>query len=288
MLISEAFDLFCQREVFFIGGSIKTAESYQNIKKLLIRYFGDADLSLLNELDFINFFSYLKTYQKPDTVRGNVVCVRRALGFINLSYPKARVLNPDTLKVPRRQKRIIKYLVRDEVDQFFNVVSRRSRGYNHFNRLRNIAIVKLLFFSGIRVSELCSLNRNSIKNRSFTIIGKSKCPRICFITLETQNAIQDYMSTRDDNNSALFITNYGNRITPSIVRRIFEFACKNSDFENITPHTLRHSFATYMLEKEVELCYISDLLGHQSLDTTRMYVHYNNKKLQHIYEKSMI
>lgn len=288
MLISEAFDLFCQREVFFIGGSIKTAESYQNIKKLLIKYFGDTDLSLLNELDFINFFSYLKSYQKPDTVRGNVVCVRRVLGFINLSYPKARVLNPDTLKVPRRQKRIIKYLVRDEIDQFFNVVSRRSRGYNHSNRLRNIAIVKLLFFSGIRVSELCSLNRNSIKNRSFTIIGKSKCPRICFITIEVQNAIQDYMSTRDDNNSALFITNYGNRITPSIVRRIFEFACKNSDFDSVTPHTLRHSFATYMLEKEVELCYISDLLGHQSLDTTRMYVHYNNKKLQHIYEKSMV
>lgn len=65
------------------------------------------------------------------------------------------------------------------------------------------------------------------------------------------------------------------------------YICDNSDFINVTPHTIRHSFATMLLDKGIELCYISDLLGHQSLDTTRIYIHYTNTKLKHIYDSVM-
>ena len=157
------------------------------------------------------------------------------------------------------------------------------------NRLRNIAILRLLAASGIRVSELVSLNRNSIRHRKFTVVGKSKNPRVVFIDEATEDAINNYLACRTDDNPALFISHQGarSRLTTGGVRRIFEFVCTNSHFTDVTPHTIRHSFATTLLDRGVELCYISDLLGHQSLDTTRIYTHYTNTKLQHIYDSVM-
>lgn len=79
----------------------------------------------------------------------------------------------------------------------------------------------------------------------------------------------------------------GKRITSDTVRKIFQNACKRSDFINVHPHTIRHSFATRLLDKEVDLRYIAELMGHESLDTTRIYTHISNPKLKKIYEKAL-
>ena len=133
---------------------------------------------------------------------------------------------------------------------------------------------------------MVALNRNSIRHRKFAVVGKSKDPRVVFINEETENAINVYLDSRTDDDPALFVSHQGSRsrLTTGGVRRVFEFVCANSDFNDVTPHTIRHSFATMLLDRGVELCYISDLLGHQSLDTTRIYTHYSNTKLQHIYD----
>lgn len=288
MLISEAYDLYCDSEIINLNKSLKTLETYINCKKQIINYFGNIKIQLLTKTLCLKYFDHLRSYQKPDSVRLHICALRQVLRFLSLNYSKIVTLNPDLLKVPVRQKRIIKYLTREEFEQFLSLVSQSRKGYSNQLRLRNIAIIKLLFFSGIRVSELCILNRNSINNRKFTMIGKSKNPRLCFINQSTEQSINDYLNSRSDNNPALFLSNYKNRITPNNVRDFFFRICYNHNLEVITPHTLRHSCATYLLEKEVELCYIADILGHQSLTTTKMYLHYNNKKLQHIYDKSMI
>ena len=180
------------------------------------------------------------------------------------------------------------YLTESEIERFIEVVSAKYRGYSRINRLRNKAIVNLLYDSGVRVSELCLLNRNSIKERQFTVIGKSKNPRICFITRKTEEVIAEYLAERNDNEKALFIaTQNGKRTTPDTIRKIFQNACKRSDFINVHPHTIRHSFATRLLEKEVDIRYIAELMGHESLDTTKMYTHFSNPKLKKIYEKAL-
>lgn len=285
MLLSEIFDIYIQDYIVMSNLSKKTEESYTCASRLLINYFGNVPIESLDFTKIREFKIHLSSWQKPDTVRNNIICVRNVLRFAarrNLS-----VMRFDEIPVPKREKRTITYLTRAEVKEFIKVVNRKAVGYNTKNRLRNVAIVTLLYATGLRNSELCSLNRDSIKNKSFTVIGKSKNPRICFIDDTTQKSIDNYLKLRTDSEKALFIShNSGKRITPCTLRRVFENACKNSRFENIHPHTIRHSFATDMLEHDVDLVYIADLLGHESLDTTKMYTHYASPKLREIYEKA--
>lgn len=83
---------------------------------------------------------------------------------------------PEDIKIPKREKRTIVYLTPTEVEEFFDVAGMKRRGYAEINRLRNIAIVKLLYCSGLRVGELCCLNRNPIRNRQFSVVGNA-CER---------------------------------------------------------------------------------------------------------------
>lgn len=287
MLISEAFVNYKEVEIIARGLSPKTLESYIYAEKLVIEYFTDTEIKNITPLDVSRFYQHLCNFQKPDTARGNIICFRSVLrrcvrkGWVDIDI--------EDIKIPKREKRIVNYLTESEIERFIGAVSAKYRGYSRINRLRNTAIVNLLYDSGIRVSELCLLNRNSIKERQFTVIGKSKSSRICFITRKTEEAIAEYLAERNDNEKALFIaTQNGKRITSDTIRKIFQNACKRSDFINVHPHTIRHSFATRLLEKEVDIRYIAELMGHESLDTTKMYTHFSNPKLKKIYEKALV
>ena len=286
MKISEAFTNYREIEVISRGLSPKTLESYIYAEKLVIEYFTDTEVRNITPLDVSKFYQYLCSFQRPDTARGNIICFRSVLRrCVRKGWADIDV---EDIKIPKREKRVVNYLTESEIERFIGVVSAKYKGYSRINRLRNTAIVNLFYDSGIRVSELCLLNRNSIRERQFTVIGKSKNPRICFITRKTEEAIAEYLSERSDNEKALFIaTQNGKRITSDTVRKILQNACKRSDFINIHPHTIRHSFATRLLDKEVDIRYIAELMGHESLDTTRIYTHISNPKLKKIYEKAL-
>lgn len=286
MLVAEAFETYRRREVIGAGLSSKTMESYIYAEKVAVGFFGNIDFNLIGLEDVIAFYEYLLNWQTPDTARGNIICLRSVARLMRRCFNGK--LDPDDIKVPKREKRSIKYLTEPEVMEFIEVIGAKQRGYAEINRRRNIAMAEVIYSSGVRVSELCKLNRNSIRNRQFTVVGKSKDPRLCFINLRSEQAINAYLKLRNDTNPALFISNQnGHRITPGTVRRVFQLACNRSDFEDVHPHTLRHSFATYMLEHNVDIRYISDLMGHQSLDTTKIYTHYANPKLRTIYDIAM-
>jgi integrase/recombinase XerD len=114
------------------------------------------------------------------------------------------------------------------------------------------AIVSLLYSSGIRISELCSLNRDSIKEGSFTVVGKGGHARLCFVDARTATLLAEYLQSREDGHPALFLTKYAGRITPSVVQDSFRSIYKRSGIE-CHPHTLRHSFATNLL-KSILIC----------------------------------
>lgn len=286
MRISEAFDLHRKLEITARGLSTKTRETYENAEKLAIGYFGGIEAENIEQEDVVSFYEHLLGWQRPDTARQNIMCFRSVIKLLNRK--KYDVMDWEDIKIPKREKRSVFYLTKPEVEAFIAVVGEKRRGYAELNRLRNVAIVECLFSSGVRVSELCRLNRNSIKNRQFIVVGKSKEPRPCYISRRAEAALEKYLKKRNDKNPALFVNNQNERrTTPGNIRRIFAVACKRSDFEGVHPHTIRHSFATYLLENEVELIYIGDMMGHQSLDTTRVYTHYTNPKLRKIHESVM-
>lgn len=267
--ISEAFRDYREYEILMGGLSNKTDEAYGNCQKLMTNYFGDVQIESLELSDIRNFFEHLREWQRPDTARANLVCLRCVL-----RYQRRRgvdVIDPDNIRVPKREKRMVTYLTEEEQRLFINVIAKPKRGYKESNRLRNIAIAELMLATGLRVGEVCRLNRNSIKNRQFTVIGKSKEPRIVFVTDKAKEAIDKYLATRNDNNPAMFVSHMNSkRIKPNNIQRIFRRACDDSNFENVHPHTLRHSFATRMLDHGMDIRYIAELMGHQSLDTTKI------------------
>lgn len=286
MKISEAFKMYNDDEIVDRGMSIKTSESYKYASKNAIKYFGDIPVEALCKDNVRGYYPFLLTWQRPDTARGNLVCLRAVVKYCRRSNPQ--ILSPEEIRIPKREKRIVGFLSESEVDTVVREAARPRRGYAVSNRLRNTAMIMLLFVSGIRVGELCALNRNSIKNRQFVVVGKSKQPRLCFITSEVEELLQTYLETRDDDQLALFINDQnGKRITPGGVQRIFRIIAKNLEISELHPHILRHSFATKMLESGVGLRDIADMLGHESLDTTKIYTHVTNVRLKKIYDEVM-
>lgn len=172
MKISEAFKLYICDYVLRAGKSINTESSYLNISKSLISFFGDVDIESLSFSDFRDWHNFVSSRWRSNTVRNAISCVRMVLKMT--ARRGFNVMDYEELVVPKREKYIIQYLLPEEIEDFIYVASRQCRGYGSMNRLRNIAILRLLAASGIRVSELVSLNRNSIRHRKFTVIGKSR------------------------------------------------------------------------------------------------------------------
>lgn len=286
MTLTEAFNLYNEDEIIDRGLSPKTTESYIYACKNAVKYFGDIDVLALSKDSIRGYYPFLLAWQRSDTARGNLVCLRAVVKYCHRNNPQ--VISPEEIRVPKREKRTVNYLDEFEVEQIIREVARPKRGYARINRLRNTAIIMLLFASGIRVGELCALNRNSIKNRQFVVVGKSKQPRVCFITKEVEEMLEEYLRLRKDNQSALFVSNIsGKRMTPGSVQRIFRILSKSLQISGLHPHTMRHSFATKMLEKGVGLRDIAALLGHESLDTTKIYTHVTNTRLKQIYDVAM-
>lgn len=161
--------------------------------------------------------------------------------------------------------------------------------YSHRSSLRDIAILELLFSTGMRVSELCSLNADSIdlNDGVVRIYGKGAKERIIHIeNLEVRSALQHYyeaFSEQIEKTGCFFINRLGNRLSDQSVRNmISSYTIQAGIEQHITPHMFRHSFATLLLEEDVDIRYIQQLLGHSSITTTQIYTHVTSRKQRDI------
>lgn len=286
MKISEAFEEYIASEVVMAGLSPHTEESYTCTAKHVVRFLGNKNVRTIDMRDVIGFFEYLTSWQRPDTCRLYMICFRSVLKYL---HRKSYIdFCPDDIKIPKKEKRRIDYLTEEQVKELITTAREKRPGLPEINRRRNLALVMLLFSSGARIGEVCKLNRNSIHDGQFIAVGKSKEPRPCFVNEETRLAIKDYLDLRTDKAPALFISNQTQkRLTPGNAQEIFRNLRKRCNLGQVHPHTLRHSFATCMLAHEVDLRYIGDMLGHQSLDTTRIYTHFENAHLKRVHSSVM-
>lgn len=282
MSISNAFSSYIQDYVTFKGQSVKTQDSYVATMKHLVSYFEDIDIATLTFSDVRNWKLWLDKGRSPNTVRGYIICLRVVLKYLRAKdYP---VINPDQIPTPKRLTTEVKYLTENEIKHLVTTISRHRRGYFLANRSRNIAIVQTLLATGLRNAEICSLNIDSIKRNTFTVIGKGGKLRICFISDEAIAAINNYLAYRTDTSDALFTTKTGKRITPNDIRRVFDILRRSyPEFNGVHPHTLRHTYATSMLRKRVDIRYVKEFMGHTDLNTTAHYTHLVNEDLRDIY-----
>ncbi len=203
-------------------------------------------------------------------------------------------LDPSLVDLPRAAKKQVTFLHFDEVERLLSEIPIDTE-----TGLRDRAIIELLFSGGLRVSELCNLNRDSINlaRREFMVRGKGKKDRPIFIDQTTADHLEEYLSARHDTLSALFLNNSSNQNTPdtsgdfrrlsprSIERIIQKYARLAGITKHVTPHTLRHSFATDLLMNGADLRSVQSLLGHANIATTQIYTHITDPHLKEVHEK---
>ncbi len=211
-------------------------------------------------------------------------------GFLKyLSKRNINSLAPEKIELGKTNARTIDFLTTKEIERLIKITEGTS-----FAKARNRAIMLLLFSSGLRISELTSLNRNHIdlKRKEFSIIGKGSKIRIVFISDNAKGALEYYLNKRKDLDKALFVRqpkkndNSSLRITPRSIQRIVAQCAKEAGIlKKVTPHVLRHSFATNLLQNGADIRSVQALLGHSSINTTQIYTHVTDKGLKDVYNK---
>jgi len=197
--------------------------------------------------------------------------------------------NPaSSLSTPKRDKHLPKFLDEKEI-----VLLLESPEKEDESGLRDAAILETLYSTGIRVSELVSLNIGSVDQIGgvIKVLGKGKKERIVPIGDRALQAVRDYLRKRrltgGKDDRALFFNKNGGRLTDRSVRRIInKYILKTSIQQKISPHTLRHSFATHLLDHGADLRSVQELLGHANLSTTQIYTHITTERLKSAYEKT--
>lgn len=272
MLISEAFEKYRQDVIVFANQSKKTEENHLVCLKALLIFFGDIQIELIT-FQMVRLWKLeLEKGRSAETVRNYIIKLRNVLKY--LERQGVPVLNYESIPVPKRTDKVPVFLDKTQVTTLIN----------NTDRIKNKAIVSLLYASGIRVSECCSLDRGQIKDRSFTVVGKGGKARLCFIDERTDTLLRLYLGSRKDNLTPLFLTDSGNRITPSAIQDTFKTIRKRTGID-CHPHTLRHSFATNLLQTNTNLYHVSRLLGHAQLTTTQQYLHAVDYDLQRVYQE---
>jgi site-specific recombinase XerD len=205
------------------------------------------------------------------------------------------VVAPDKIDLPKADSRSILFLEREQIDRLLNMPEiSKTEG------LRDKAILEMLFSTGLRVSELVALNRDQInfERKEFGVIGKGRRARVVFLSDSSVEWTKRYLASREDSIQALFIRYSGKkpdpgqneseayRLTARSVQRLVEKYVKKARLPvKITPHGLRHSFATDLLSGGADLRAIQEMLGHKNVSTTQIYTHVTNPQLKEIHNK---
>jgi len=287
------FLLHCQFEKNL---SSKTLKAYETDLDQVRVFLGTKELvsEILKE-DLRNYLVLISSL-KPKTIKRKIATMKALFNFLEFEdkilvnpFRKMRIKikEPQTLCSVMDIREVIKilkmsYLRRDAIKE--------KNSYSYFESLRNIVVLELLFSTGARVSEIADLKIECINFRTGTILikGKGNKERIIQIcNKETLSVIQEYSQFVIENKILkegwFLINRFKKKLTDQSIRNIVNKIAKKAGFvRRITPHVFRHTFATLLLEKDVDIKYIQSLLGHSSITTTQIYTHVNRKRQREI------
>jgi len=221
----------------------------------------------------------------------HIIALRAFLRYL-LVQRDILTLSPDKIELPKQSTRSVAFLNSEQVERLLN-----SPKIEDEIGLRDKTILETLFSTGLRVSELVSLNRDQIdlERREFSVRGKGDKLRVVFLSDTAAHWLERYLRTRKDNFKPLFIRYSGKvdakkggekmRLTARSVEEIVSKYAKRCGLPiEVSPHTLRHSFATDLLIGGADLRSVQEMLGHESIRTTQVYTHVTNKHLKEVHE----
>jgi len=298
MYLSELLIDFLEHLEVERGRSQKTAENYHLYLMRFIEFAGDITVESVNSELVRKWRLWLNRYINendgdlaPITQSYHLIALRSFLSYC--AKRNITTLGPARIELPKIKRRQVTFLDSNEVERLIAAVD----GGNETG-LRDRAIIELLFSGGLRVSELVSLNRDHIntERREFMVRGKGQKDRPIFISLRAADFIMQYLEIRQDSLPALFIA-YGGvhrtttsgdfrRLTPRSIQRIVsQYARLAGITKHVSPHTMRHSFATDLLMNGADLRSVQSMLGHSNISTTQVYTHVTDQHLREVHER---
>ena len=300
MYFSEALADFLEHLEVEGGRSPRTIENYKLYLERFIDFAGDIDVAKITSETIRKYRLWLNRYKNSNTGEElllitqnyHLIALRGLLTY--LSQRDISSLAADKITLPKTVRKQVTFLHYDEVVRLIEQIP-----LDNEPGLRDRAIIELLFSSGLRVSELVSLNRDHINlaRREFMVRGKGQKDRPVFVSMSAAEHVKNYLDARHDNLPALFIS-YSRRLAKpsvsgdyrrlsarSIQRMVSHYARLAGITKHVSPHTMRHSFATDLLMNGADLRAVQSMLGHSNIATTQVYTHVTDQHLKDVHER---
>lgn len=280
------------------GRSYKTGENYTLYLERFVEFSNNTTVDKITSEMIRKYRLWLNRYKNNNedelaiiTQSYHLIALRGFLTY--LSKRDIPSLSPEKIDLPKISRKQVTFLHYDEVARMLDGIALDSE-----QGLRDRAIIELLFSSGLRVSELVNLNRDHVntKRREFMVRGKGQKDRPVFIGEAAALRVEDYLAARLDNLPPLFLSYSRNNTTSnggdyrrltarSIQRIINKYARLAGITKHVSPHTMRHSFATDLLMNGADIRSVQSMLGHSNISTTQVYTHVTDEHLREVYEK---
>ncbi len=277
------------------GRSLKTVENYN---RYLEKFFIFSKIEKIEKisLDKVREFrlwlnrqeNYKNESLKKNTQNYHLIALRAFLKY--LSKNDIKTLAPEKIELAKTSQRELDLISRNEFERLMKAPLKNNS--KKLENIRDKAILEMLYSTGLRVSELCSLNDDlDLNEDEFSIRGKGEKVRLVFLSDDAKKWTKKYLEERGKQenkvlNEALFLSSQGNRIQPRAVQRIIQKRSSEAGImKKVTPHTIRHFFATDLLQNGADIRSVQMLLGHASINTTQVYTNISDKYLKEIHNK---
>lgn len=281
------------------GRASRTSENYRRYLERFVEFAGDVEVDTITPELIRKYRLWLNRLVSDKgselamiTQSYHLIALRGFLDY--LSKRDIDSLSPNKIDLPKTHRKQVTFLHYEEVERMLDAVAATDTP----QALRDRAIMELLFSSGLRVSELCNLDRDHInlKRREFMVRGKGQKDRPVFISNAAAKAIEEYLVQRTDSLPALFLNysrnntsdtsgDYRRLLPRSIQRMVSKYAKLAGITKHVSPHTMRHSFATDLLMNGADIRSVQSMLGHSNISTTQVYTHVTDAHLKEVFER---
>lgn len=266
-----------------------TVKGYETDLYMFLEYLNENDIKTYKNIDYQKIRDYISYLYELDynnkTICRHISAIRSFFKYLKINNYIDD--NPCTLvSNPKLDKRLPKYLNFEEIEKLLNAFDN-----NNYLGLRNSLILELLYSTGIRVSEITNIKLKdiSLSNKTIIIDGKGNKQRIVYFGNICLNLLKKYIDSsypilNKDNSDYLLLSKTGKKINEREIRKVVDDASSIAGIKiKISPHVLRHTFATHMLIEGADLRSVQELLGHENLSTTQVYTHLTNEKIRNVY-----
>lgn len=299
MNVADAKRQFLEHLEIERGRAVKTIENYD---RYLSRYFSQMNIKNVGDVTEQNIREFrIWLNRQPGTAADSMkrrtqnyymIALRAFLKFLRKRDIEA--ISPEKIELAKIPERQLDLITTAELERLLKAPREALKSETDEQKklpyMRDRAILELLFSTGLRVSELCALNADiDLTRDELSVRGKGEKVRVVFLSPAAKDAVREYLKARKDMEEALFIDGRANkphRISPRDIQRHLKTYVARAGITNVvTPHTLRHAFATDLLSNGADIRSVQQLLGHASINTTQIYTHITDSHLLEVHKK---